>query len=109
CGSCATERRPMSELERAIREQRKRLNALDREARARMRDAYGRTITRINREIDDVVRALDTFPGSEWRMYHERRLQTLLDLAEAEYARFSDEAAGILRSEQARAVSGGAQ
>lgn len=98
-----------SDLEKAIREQRKRLNAMDAEARARMRQAYEQAITRIQRELDDVVRALETFPGSEWRMYHERRLRTLLDLADAEYARFADEAARILQAEQARAVSSGAQ
>lgn len=98
-----------SDLEKAIREQRKRLNAMDAEARARMRQAYEQALNRIQRELDDVVRALETFPGSEWRMYHERRLRALLDLADAEYARFSDDAARILQAEQARAVSGGAQ
>lgn len=98
-----------SDLERAIAAQRKRLNAHDAEARARMRAAYEHALERIEREVQDVVRALETFPDSQWRMYHERRLRTLLDLAEAEYARFGDEAARILQAEQARAVSGGAQ
>ena len=98
-----------SELERVIREQRTRLAAMDAEARARMRLAYEQAIDRITRELDATVRALEAFPGSEWRQYHERRLRTLLDLAEAEYARFSDEAAHILQAEQAQAVRGGAQ
>ena len=99
----------LSELERVIREQRTRLAAMDAEARARMRLAYEQAIDRITRELDATVRALEAFPGPEWRQYHERRLRTLLDLAEAEYARFSDEAATILQAEQAQAVRGGAQ
>jgi SPP1 gp7 family putative phage head morphogenesis protein len=97
-----------SDLDKVIREQRKRLNDLDAEARSRMRAAYERSVERIEREIDDVVRALEAYPGSEWRLYHERRLRTLLSLAEVEYARFADTAGTVLRSEQVRAVSGGA-
>jgi hypothetical protein len=112
----------MSALDDAIREQRKRLNEMDREARARMRQAYEHAMVSIERELDDAVRMLETISrSSAWfdasgrftpegeALFREYRLRELMPKIEAEYARFSDEAARILQAEQARAVSGGAQ
>lgn len=98
-----------SDLDRAIAAQRRRLNALDADARRRMREAYGRTIARIEDELEVAVRLVEAYPGSEWRVMHEQRLRSLLGQVEAEYARFADDASAILRDAEVRAVSGGAQ
>lgn len=98
----------MTALERAIARERRRLNADEAAARARMRDAYRGVVERLEREIDATLMQIETFPGDEWRRYHEQRLRVLLAQAEAEYQRFADDAMRVLADNEARAVSGGA-
>ncbi len=97
-----------SDLDRIIREQRRRMATEDGDARRYLVGAYRRTIDSLEKEIEQFVRQVEAFPDSQWRRFHLQRLNELLALAEARFAAFTQDGASSLEAANVRAANIGA-
>lgn len=87
-------RSPMSELERALEEHRRRLDALEAPVLAELRARYAAVIERLRAELESLAVAIREAQeageelSAEW-LHRQARYQRLLEQAEAEFARFA--------------------
>ncbi len=110
----------MPTIAEAVRESRRRIDDFEEPARRQMVRLYRDTVDHIVRELEIVTAQLSSFPiPASWfddagrftpygeLAFRQQRLSQLIPIAEAEFARFSDDAVRIIDGTRFQAIRGG--